>query len=57
LLTYGNTLNNGYVLDDHNLILNNSQVTHGISSVVELVTTRLREGSDMWEEEVDALLA
>ena len=45
LLTYANTLRNGYVLDDFVAIQNNTLVTKGISGIPELLSTPYHKGN------------
>jgi hypothetical protein len=44
LLVYANTFKNGFVLDDNNVILQNSIVTKGASAIPEILHTPYRRG-------------
>ena len=44
ILTYGNTLNHGYVLDDNAIITNHSHVQKGFDGVSEILTTNYLNG-------------
>ena len=43
-LLYANTINNGFVLDDGDLILNNNLVSNGTQSIPEILVTPYRYG-------------
>lgn len=45
VLLYSNTLNHGYVLDDTDLILNNTQVKDGARAIASIFTSKFREGT------------
>ncbi|MDH7445159.1 tetratricopeptide repeat protein [Aquimarina sp. 2201CG14-23] len=44
LLTYGNTLFNNYVLDDHAIIVNHQHVQKGFDGIPEILTTNYLNG-------------
>ena len=51
-IVYANTLKNGFVLDDSNLITRNSIVTKGIPAIPEILSTPYRRG--YWKASNDA---
>ena len=44
LVTYGNTLNNDYVLDDHAIIVDHQHVQKGFEGISEILTTNYLNG-------------
>jgi protein O-mannosyl-transferase len=44
LIAYANTLSNGFVLDDHDVIIENTIVTKGIKAIPEIFSTTYRQG-------------
>lgn len=51
-LLYANTLQNDYVLDDHELILKNKQVQQGLSGIGAIFSSKLRDGSTAAKNEL-----
>lgn len=52
IVLYANTWQHGYVLDDTDLILNNSQVKQGTASILTIFTSKYRDGSQAFKNEL-----